>query len=54
MQTSFSDSQRADPLLAEAEGILRKCVHCGILHRHLSDLRGAVATSWTARAGAST
>jgi len=29
MQTSFTDEQRADPKIAEAEAILRKCVHCG-------------------------
>ncbi|MCL6705377.1 glycolate oxidase subunit GlcF [Pseudomonas sp. R2.Fl] len=29
MQTNFSVEQLADPHVAEAEGILRKCVHCG-------------------------
>jgi len=29
MQTSFSQAQLADPHVAEAEQILRKCVHCG-------------------------
>jgi len=29
MQTSFTDEQRADPKIVEAEAILRKCVHCG-------------------------
>jgi glycolate oxidase iron-sulfur subunit len=29
MQTNFSLDQLADPGLAESEGILRKCVHCG-------------------------
>ncbi|MEF2070153.1 glycolate oxidase subunit GlcF [Consotaella aegiceratis] len=29
MQTSFSLSQLSDPDVAEAESILRKCVHCG-------------------------
>jgi glycolate oxidase iron-sulfur subunit len=29
MQTHFSPAQLADPGLAEAEAILRKCVHCG-------------------------
>jgi len=29
MQTSFSPEQLADPHVAEAESILRKCVHCG-------------------------
>ncbi|WP_127519921.1 glycolate oxidase subunit GlcF [Mesorhizobium sp. Z1-4] len=29
MQTSFTAEQLADPHIAEAEGILRKCVHCG-------------------------
>jgi glycolate oxidase iron-sulfur subunit len=29
MQTNFSPAQLADPAIAEAEGILRKCVHCG-------------------------
>ncbi|AJY46150.1 glycolate oxidase subunit GlcF [Martelella endophytica] len=29
MQTSFSPEQLADPKVAEAESILRKCVHCG-------------------------
>ena len=29
MQTSFSPAQLADPHVAEAESILRKCVHCG-------------------------
>lgn len=29
MQTNFSLAQLADPAIAEAESILRKCVHCG-------------------------
>lgn len=29
MQTHFSPEQLADPVLAEANGILRACVHCG-------------------------
>ena len=29
MQTSFSPARLADPKIAEAESILRKCVHCG-------------------------
>ncbi len=29
MQTSFTPEQLADPKVAEAEAILRKCVHCG-------------------------
>ncbi len=29
MQTHFSEAQRADPRIAEADGILRSCVHCG-------------------------
>src|SRR6186713_3750721 len=29
MQTSFSLAQLADPNIAEAEKILRACVHCG-------------------------
>jgi glycolate oxidase iron-sulfur subunit len=29
MQTNFSAAQLADPKTAEAEGIIRKCVHCG-------------------------
>ncbi|MCZ4280873.1 glycolate oxidase subunit GlcF [Kiloniella laminariae] len=29
MQTNFSLAQLADPAIAEAEDILRKCVHCG-------------------------
>lgn len=29
MQTTFTLAQLADPALAEAESILRKCVHCG-------------------------
>ncbi len=29
MQTSFSLAQLADPNVKEADGILRKCVHCG-------------------------
>src|SRR5690606_2849168 len=29
MQTNFSLAQLADPHVAEAEAILRKCVHCG-------------------------
>ena len=29
MQTHFSPEQLADPRVAEAEAILRKCVHCG-------------------------
>jgi glycolate oxidase iron-sulfur subunit len=30
MQTHFTDEQRRDPSLAEAESILRRCVHCGL------------------------
>lgn len=30
MQTKFSAQQLADPALAEADRILRKCVHCGL------------------------
>ena len=29
MQTHFTKDQLADPLIAEADGILRNCVHCG-------------------------
>ena len=29
MQTHFSDAQLLDPQIREADGILRKCVHCG-------------------------
>ncbi len=29
MQTNFTDEQLTDPHIAEANGILRKCVHCG-------------------------
>jgi glycolate oxidase iron-sulfur subunit len=29
MKTSFTDEQRADPRIQDAEGILRACVHCG-------------------------
>ena len=29
MQTHFSDFQLKDPTIADANGILRKCVHCG-------------------------
>jgi glycolate oxidase iron-sulfur subunit len=29
MQTSFSIAQLADPKIAEADKILRNCVHCG-------------------------
>ena len=29
MQTSFTAEQLADPVIATANGILRKCVHCG-------------------------
>ncbi|MFG1394681.1 glycolate oxidase subunit GlcF [Xanthobacter agilis] len=29
MQTHFSSAQRADPAIAEADAILRTCVHCG-------------------------
>src|SRR5689334_16480174 len=29
MQTSFSLAQLADPDIKEADGILRRCVHCG-------------------------
>jgi glycolate oxidase iron-sulfur subunit len=29
MQTSFSPAQLADPDTREAEGIIRRCVHCG-------------------------
>jgi glycolate oxidase iron-sulfur subunit len=30
MQTNFTAEQREDPSIAEAEGILRSCVHCGL------------------------
>lgn len=30
MQTFFTDAQLADPTLAEANAILRSCVHCGL------------------------
>lgn len=30
MQTRFTPEQLADPVTAEAEGILKQCVHCGI------------------------
>lgn len=30
MQTSFDPRQLADPRIAEAESILRRCVHCGL------------------------
>ncbi len=30
MQTNFSPEQLQDPRIAEAESILRKCVHCGL------------------------
>ena len=30
MQTNFSKEQLADPITAEAEKILRRCVHCGL------------------------
>ena len=29
MQTHFTDTQLQDPQIREADGILRKCVHCG-------------------------
>jgi len=29
MQTFFTDAQRADPDTADAEAVIRKCVHCG-------------------------
>ena len=29
MQTHFTADQLADPQIAEADAILRKCVHCG-------------------------
>jgi glycolate oxidase iron-sulfur subunit len=29
VQTHFSEAQRADPQIAEADSILRSCVHCG-------------------------
>ena len=29
MQTNFTPEQLRDPALAEANGILRSCVHCG-------------------------
>ncbi|MGQ0671857.1 MAG: glycolate oxidase subunit GlcF [Hyphomicrobium sp.] len=30
MQTNFSDQQRSDPRIAEADRILKRCVHCGL------------------------
>jgi glycolate oxidase iron-sulfur subunit len=30
MQTNFTPQQLQDPILAEAESILRRCVHCGL------------------------
>ncbi|MEK9842729.1 MAG: glycolate oxidase iron-sulfur subunit, partial [Thalassospira sp.] len=29
MQTNFSTAQLENPMFAESEQILRKCVHCG-------------------------
>ena len=29
MRTGFTDSQRTDPRIRAADGILRSCVHCG-------------------------
>ena len=29
MQTQFTEAQKADPAIAEADSILRACVHCG-------------------------
>ena len=29
MQTHFSPRQLADPAIAEAEAVLRRCTHCG-------------------------
>ena len=29
MQTHFTAAQKADPRIAEADAILRNCVHCG-------------------------
>lgn len=30
MQTNFNENQLSDPRIAEAESILRRCVHCGL------------------------
>ena len=30
MQTSFTNVQLADPTIARADAILRRCIHCGL------------------------
>ncbi len=52
MQTNFSLAQLADPKTAEAEAILRKCVHCGFCTATCPTYV-TPATSSTVRAGAS-
>ena len=54
MQTNFTAEQLTDSRMAEANKILQKCVHCGLLHGHLLRPMWCSATSATARAGAST
>ena len=39
MQTNFTPQQLENPRLAEADRILRRCVHCGFLHGGLLDVR---------------
>ena len=52
MKTEFSLAQLADPDIAEADKILRACVHCGFCTATCPTLCCS-ATSSIARAGAS-
>jgi len=54
MQTRLADFIRDTPEGAEADAILRKCVHCGFLHRRPVRLTRSSAMISTARAAAFT
>ena len=53
MQTNFTPEQLRDPHTAEAERILRRCVHCGLCTATCSTYV-LLAMNATARAVAST
>ncbi|MGY3076592.1 heterodisulfide reductase subunit C [Bradyrhizobium sp. LM6.10] len=53
MKTEFSLAQLADPDIAEADKILRACVHCGFCTATCPTYVCCLATSSIARAAAS-
>ncbi len=50
MQTHFSPAQLQDPVIADANGILRACVHCGFCTATSARPMCCSATNSTARA----